>query len=1690
MAPKRNREDPDSKEQKSLLSSAAEIAFPRGGGSVLTPLEMKEVSNEVKRDVLFQKSKNQTDEPKLKKPKKSNKKFNILSKDEESTNSDNQISIDTLSYNILNPGSYVLGIVKQINKMELVLALPDNLVGFIPITNISSQLITLLEKYDDQNESSDDDSDDENDKSIAKSTSIEFPDLSQRFTIGQYLRAKVIANQNEKQKKRFELSIEPEQVNSSMDQNDDFIENSIVQASISSIEDHGAILNFGKNIKVSGFISKKELANGNFNNIDVGSVILVNISKVNSRTATCKSPSLTLKKQQALSSVSSIDAILPGLFIDATIEKIESDGLICKAFDLCDASLTLQDMGSLYSPEEIKHKFAVGSILKARVIATYMKNGSTKISISVLPSHQTLSYVGKNALEAFPIGYIFDSVTIKGKSDAFMFVDLHSGEIPGQIHNSRISKEKDLDLDFKIGSNHKARILDYSVFDNLYILTFDQSKIDANFIRANDIPVGKVVNCKIEKVSSDGIVVQIEDSFIANVPAFQISDIKLVYPERKFKIGSKVKGRILNVRSNGSKSIITVTLKRSLVNANEDEIVSDYSDLKVDKRVPATVQKILPSGCVVSFFGNLSAFLPNAEISEAFVQNPSEYVKLGQTVKVRIVSFNKENNKCLVSLRISGDMSEDQIIAIDSLIPGKSIVNAEIIEKERDAIIVKLDNIDLRGIIHVGHLADGPTDLARSQLKKLKVGDKIETLVVLIDNRKRGVTLSAKPSLIKDAKAGVFPTKYSDISVSDKVLHGFVKTVIPTGVFVSFGDKLTGLVVPRFATPKRVHDLTTVFTPDQSVSCNVINVDENNQRFLLSLLVETANSKETAEEPVDKSIKTLGDFTIGRITKCIIKSIENTHLLVKLSDNQFGRIDINEIYDNMKSIKDLKNPLKDFKVGQKLEKAKIIGFYDSVKDKFLHSKKSKNNLVELTIKPKNLKSEEIVYPVSFNDIKEGDEYVGYINSIGNGYFWYSISPAQKAKLSFVDVTDNIKQLENFNEEFKVGTVIPTKVTHIDVDHYAINVSGRSHTLKSSDDIKVGDVLPSLILNVRANSLLVSLGDNITAVSMATDALDDYSLQLKNVFKVGEFHTATVLSVENKVYVSLRGKNPKDRLISSVADIKRGDIVRGYVNKITNSGLLVDLGRTVYALVRISDISDAYLKDWKSKFNVNDSVEGRIIEASGEGRVLLSLKDSVVKGSLKNLKSFFDLKIGEVYEGTIKRVAEYGVFVSLDGTENVSGLCHRSEITDGSVVNAEDIFNEGERVKVKILDINESKKQLSLGMKASYFNEESDIEMEDNEKVEDDENEDELKIQDFENNEIEDAESDNEKMEVDELHGSDNEKNSIQLDDGFGLSTGFDWTASILEQAKDEESSDEEEEFNNEVNKKSKKSKKAVTIEDKTGDFNTKTPQSTSDFERLLIGNPDSSILWIQYMSFQLQLSEIEKAREIAERALKTINFREEQQKMNIWIALLNLENSFGDEETLDSIFKRSCQYMDSYTMYQKLAAIYIASEKYDKADTLFTTQCKKYGSKQPNSWISYASFLLDRNNNEEAHKILAKALQVLPKREHVDIVRKFAQLEFQKGDLEQGRSLFEGLLSDVPKRIDLWNVYIDQEIKAGDNKKVDDLFERVVERKLTKKQAKFFFAKWLTYEEQHGDEKSQDYVKAKAAEYAQTLIKK
>lgn len=132
---------------------------------------------------------------------------------------------------------------------------------------------------------------------------------------------------------------------------------------------------------------------------------------------------------------------------------------------------------------------------------------------------------------------------------------------------------------------------------------------------------------------------------------------------------------------------------------------------------------------------------------------------------------------------------------------------------------------------------------------------------------------------------------------------------------------------------------------------------------------------------------------------------------------------------------------------------------------------------------------------------------------------------------------------------------------------------------------------------------------------------------------------------------------------------------------------------------------------------------------------------------------------------------------------------------------------------------------------------------------------------------------------------------------------------------------------------------------------------------------------------------------------------------------------------------------------------------------------------------------LKKGDGEGARKMLERGLQSLPRRKHVkvgldrvkcavrshvdctpcaasvknmasygvscmQVITQAGLLEFKSGSVERGRGIFEGVLRNYPKRLDLWSVYLDQEIKVGEQPRIRALFERAAAMDLPAKKMK------------------------------------
>ena len=145
-----------------------------------------------------------------------------------------------------------------------------------------------------------------------------------------------------------------------------------------------------------------------------------------------------------------------------------------------------------------------------------------------------------------------------------------------------------------------------------------------------------------------------------------------------------------------------------------------------------------------------------------------------------------------------------------------------------------------------------------------------------------------------------------------------------------------------------------------------------------------------------------------------------------------------------------------------------------------------------------------------------------------------------------------------------------------------------------------------------------------------------------------------------------------------------------------------------------------------------------------------------------------------------------------------------------------------------------------------------------------------------------------------------------------------------------------------ISSKSKsKFKILFKIEEKAFDPN-RAPETIEDYERMLVAEPNNSLLWIKYMAFYLQIGETEKARDVAHKALKTIIYREEAERLNVWVALLNMETLYGTQANIDDAFNRANQNCDSFKVHSHMAEIYARNSKLQVGHNQFRPTFKNF----------------------------------------------------------------------------------------------------------------------------------------------------
>ena len=248
--------------------------------------------------------------------------------------------------------------------------------------------------------------------------------------------------------------------------------------------------------------------------------------------------------------------------------------------------------------------------------------------------------------------------------------------------------------------------------------------------------------------------------------------------------------------------------------------------------------------------------------------------------------------------------------------------------------------------------------------------------------------------------------------------------------------------------------------------------------------------------------------------------------------------------------------------------------------------------------------------------------------------------------------------------------------------------------ESFKTIRNGEVVEGTIIGVKEDEIILNIGYKADGIITRNEYSNDSNLDLTTVVSVGDTMEAKVLKVndgEGQVlltYKRLAAEKGNKRLEEA---FENKEVLTAKVTQVLDGGLSVVLDEA-RVFIPASLVSDSYEKDL-TKYQ-DQEIEFVITEFNPRRRRIIGDRKQLLMAKKAEMqKELFDrIHPGDVVEGTIKNVTDFGAFIDLGGAD---GLLHISEMSWGRVENPKKVFKAGESIKVLIKDINGDKIALSL-----------------------------------------------------------------------------------------------------------------------------------------------------------------------------------------------------------------------------------------------------------------------------------------------------------------------------------------------------------------------------------------------------------
>ncbi len=246
------------------------------------------------------------------------------------------------------------------------------------------------------------------------------------------------------------------------------------------------------------------------------------------------------------------------------------------------------------------------------------------------------------------------------------------------------------------------------------------------------------------------------------------------------------------------------------------------------------------------------------------------------------------------------------------------------------------------------------------------------------------------------------------------------------------------------------------------------------------------------------------------------------------------------------------------------------------------------------------------------------------------------------------------------------------------------------------EFKEGSLIVGTVVRVDPDEVLVDIGFKSEGVIPAKELSIRNAVNPAEIVKVGETIEALVLTMEDSEgrLILSKKRAQYERAWGRIESVmKEGGTVTGQVIEVVKGGLIVDIGLRGFlpaSLVELRRVRDLHPY-------IGESLEAKVIELDkNRNNVVLSRRAFLEEAQQEQRQAFLDeLKSGEIRDGVVSSVVNFGAFVDLGGMD---GLVHVSELSWQHVSHPSEVVSVGDKVKVKVLEVDLDRERISLSIR--------------------------------------------------------------------------------------------------------------------------------------------------------------------------------------------------------------------------------------------------------------------------------------------------------------------------------------------------------------------------------------------------------